>query len=84
MIPQIERPVMKKMKCKGLSLWLAAILCLTVGMLLLVGCTDTPDTPESIDGTKVVLSKTALTYNGKVLKGRVTHTFVDGKLVYQL
>lgn len=37
-----------------------------------------------VDSSKFFSKGHNTPYNGKVLKGRVTHTFVDGKLVYQL
>lgn len=37
-----------------------------------------------VDSSKFLSKGHNTPYNGKVLKGRVTHTFVDGKLVYQL
>ncbi len=42
------------------------------------------DCEWEVDASKFYSKGHNTPYNGKVLKGRVTHTFVDGKLVFQL
>lgn len=42
------------------------------------------DCEWEVDATKFHSKGHNTPYNGKILKGRVTHTFVDGKLVFEL